>query len=111
MREVRYIRGQSFCEKGHVPSKRLFMVSVMEDPHSHMMRQQPPHTGMLVLIVYDPQSRERTLMNFGVDELRDAIGESNPKLTSLEKGFLDFIVHRNNLKDKISNFINMTYYS
>tara|TARA_B100000427_G_C15444836_1_gene566787 strand:- start:323 stop:1171 length:849 start_codon:yes stop_codon:yes gene_type:complete len=29
----------------------------------------------------------------------------------LEKGFLDFIVHRNDLKDKISNFINMIYYS
>jgi len=29
----------------------------------------------------------------------------------LEKGFLDFIVHRNELKDKISDFINMVYYS
>ena len=28
----------------------------------------------------------------------------------LEKGFLDFIVHRKNLKEKISNFINMVYY-
>lgn len=28
----------------------------------------------------------------------------------LEKGFLDFIVHRNDLKDKISKFINMVYY-
>tara|TARA_B100001250_G_scaffold351833_1_gene324204 strand:- start:536 stop:1381 length:846 start_codon:yes stop_codon:yes gene_type:complete len=28
----------------------------------------------------------------------------------LEKGFLDFIVHRNALKDKISKFINMVYY-
>ncbi len=28
----------------------------------------------------------------------------------LEKGFLDFIVHRKDIKDKISNFINMVYY-
>ena len=28
----------------------------------------------------------------------------------LEKGFLDFIVHRKDLKEKISNFINMVYY-
>ena len=28
----------------------------------------------------------------------------------LEKGFLDFIVHRKNLKAKISNFVNMVYY-
>ncbi|MBE37451.1 MAG: acetyl-CoA carboxylase carboxyl transferase subunit beta [Flavobacteriales bacterium] len=28
----------------------------------------------------------------------------------LEKGFLDFIVHRNDLKEKISKFINMVYY-
>tara|TARA_Y100001968_G_C19441806_1_gene762929 strand:+ start:2165 stop:3010 length:846 start_codon:yes stop_codon:yes gene_type:complete len=28
----------------------------------------------------------------------------------LDKGFLDFIVHRRKLKDKISNFINMVYY-
>ena len=28
----------------------------------------------------------------------------------LEKGFLDFIVHRHNLKDKISRYINMVYY-
>jgi len=28
----------------------------------------------------------------------------------LDKGFLDFIVHRKDLKDKISNFINMVYY-
>ena len=29
----------------------------------------------------------------------------------LEKGFLDFIVHRKDLKNKISKFINMVYYS
>ncbi|MAQ31603.1 MAG: acetyl-CoA carboxylase carboxyl transferase subunit beta [Flavobacteriales bacterium] len=28
----------------------------------------------------------------------------------LEKGFLDFIVHRKNLKAKVSNFVNMVYY-
>ena len=79
-REVRYIHGQSFCEKGHVPAKRLLMVSIMEDPHSKEMREQPPHTGMLVMIVYDPQSRERTLMSFGLNDLRDALGEKHPEL-------------------------------
>jgi len=29
----------------------------------------------------------------------------------LEKGFLDFVVHRKNLKNKISNFIKLVYYS
>ena len=28
----------------------------------------------------------------------------------LEKGFLDFIVHRKNLKAKVSSFLNMVYY-
>ena len=28
----------------------------------------------------------------------------------LEKGFLDLIVHRKELKNKISNFINLVYY-
>jgi hypothetical protein len=79
-REVRYVLGQSFCEKGHVPAKRLLMVSIMEDPHSVAMREQPPHTGMLVMIVYDPSTRERTLMSFGSDELRDALGETSPEL-------------------------------
>ena len=79
-REVRYIYGQPFCEKGHVPSKRLLMLSVMEDPLSIKMRKMPPHTGMLVLIVYDPHSRQRTVMNFGPDELRDALGEPHPEL-------------------------------
>ena len=47
--------------------------------------------------------------------VRETIGKDLPEGFQrseflLEKGFLDFIVHRNDLKDKISKFINMVYY-
>ena len=47
--------------------------------------------------------------------IKQTIGEDLPKGFQrseflLEKGFLDFIVHRNDLKEKISKFINMVYY-
>ncbi len=47
--------------------------------------------------------------------VRETIGKDLPEGFQkseflLEKGFLDFIVERKNLKNKISNFINMVYY-
>ncbi len=47
--------------------------------------------------------------------VRETIGKDLPEGFQrseflLEKGFLDFIVDRKHLKDKISNFINMVYY-
>jgi len=47
--------------------------------------------------------------------VRETIGKDLPEGFQrseflLEKGFLDFIVHRHQLKDKISHFINMVYY-
>ena len=47
--------------------------------------------------------------------VRETIGKDLPEGFQrseflLEKGFLDFIVERKHLKDKISNFINMVYY-
>ena len=51
----------------------------------------------------------------GARVIKETIGEDLPEGFQkseflLEKGFLDFIVHRKNLKSEISKFINMVYY-
>ena len=58
----------------------------------------------------------KALIGFaGPRVIKETIGKDLPEGFQrseflLEKGFLDFIVHRQNLKEKISHFINMVYY-
>merc|ERR1711871_834675 len=76
-RDAQYISQQAFV--GQKPKRKLFIVSVLEDPLDPAMNV-PPFVGCIMLSIYDPRSRRRTMINLQGNELKDALGDRFPGL-------------------------------